>query len=593
MHDRMRVLEAPDDVQPQVRHVRTGDGDVADREPLPGLLMRPPTRVAFDLEDPPPGALLQVALGIRRNGYRGQGQVTFRGERDGEVMFERVLDSSQDLPEAQQRWHFLEVPLPSGGELVFSATYAGTETRGPYVGFGRLRVAVPFEAPRQRPSQDNPNVMLVVIDTLRADRLSCYGHVRATSPTLDRLAAEGLRCERAYSSSSWTIPGTASVLTGLSPPAHGLGVEDSNYLPDSLETLPRLFAQAGFVTAGFTTNPLIDGSRNFDQGFGHFVNEPWAPTPDVIDQIEAWIAAVGDSRFFLYLHPTDPHAPYRASPEALARQGVVTPDDLPNELLRTTVDRWYAGGIEDRAEVERINRHYSDVYDAEIDLCDAMLARVLDALEAAGHGDDTVVCVTADHGEEFLDHGLVGHFNQLYSESIHVPLLFWGPGVTAGGVIEEPVENRHAFSTLLALADLALPEGADPVDLTRVRAPRSGVFATAKKGRLGTFATRESVGLGQMFTLVDGNWQLITCPQTEPPGHEFVYLFDLETDPECRSNVAGQHVERVQSMHQSIEAWLLAGAKTRPDLMPATQETIELMQGIGYLGDGSTDEDED
>ena len=197
MPERLDVLEAPDDFPPTQRHMRTGDGDQAEREPLPSLVMRPPTRVRYRLGAPPPDAVLQVAVGVRRNGYRGEGAVTFRGELDGSPYFEHTLDCSGDVPEADQRWYALELPLEHDGVLELSAEYEGTQARGPAVGFGRLRIAVPFEARRQPASPSAPNVLLVVIDTLRADRLSCYGHTRTTSPTLDRLAEEGLRCERA------------------------------------------------------------------------------------------------------------------------------------------------------------------------------------------------------------------------------------------------------------------------------------------------------------------------------------------------------------------------------------------------------------
>lgn len=587
MGDRMRVEATPEGYEPQLRHLRPGEGNAPEREPLPCIQLKPPSTVSFTLEDLPAESVLQVSVAVRRNGYRGdEAAVTFRGALDGAPLFEQVVDSSKDVPPEGRRWYDLEVPVGRGGELVLSTTYAGSHPVAPIVGFGRLRIAVPFEAQRQRSGADAPNVVLVVIDTLRADRLSCHGHSRATSPTIDRLAAEGLRCERAYASSSWTIPGTASVLTGLPPPAHGLGVEDSNYLPDRLETLPRLFSQAGFVTAGFTTNPLVDGSRNFDQGFATFVNEPWAPTPKVIEEVEEWIAGVGPSRFFLYLHPTDPHAPYRASPESMARQGVTPTDEFAKELLPTSLERWFAGDV-DRAYIERAVAYASDVYDAEIDLVDAMLRRVLDALDAAGHGENTIVCITSDHGEEFLDHDLVSHFNQLYPESVHVPLILWGPGVPRGEVVPLPVENRHVAPTLLTLAGLEAPmEG---VDLTRADAAPTleagGVFATAGKGRRAVFETRESIALGPMHTLVDGRWQLITCAETKPPGHGFDLLFDLEVDPGCRQDLADQHPERVQAMRARIETWLEEGAAVRPDLLPTTQETRELMQGIGYLGE--------
>lgn len=589
LQSEMVVLEAPADCPPEQRHIRPGTGPQPEKEPLPCILLRPPSRVAFTLDEPPPGAVLQYAVAIRNNGYRGEGHVDFRGRLNGELLFEHRLDSSKHAAEDAKRWFAFEVPLPSGGELILETDYEGSFPTGPFVGFATLRVSLPFEVARQRSSRARPNVVLIVVDTLRADRLSCYGNERATSPTMDRLAREGLRCERAYSSAPWTIPGTASVLTGLTPPQHGLGDADSNYLSDRLDSLPRVFQREGFTTAAFTCNPLVDGSRNFDQGFERFANLPWATSPQVEAGIADWIAKVGQERFFLYLHPTDPHAPYQATPEALARQGVSAPDDIFPGQPRELVDQWYEGKIEDGARVERTCEYFSQVYEAEVDVVDQLVRRVLDELARAGLAERTILCITADHGEELLDHGLVGHFNQLYDESIHVPLILWGPGVAAGQVLPFPLENRHVAPTLLQLAGISPPASMRGPNLARAEDAAlladAGAFATSQKGRSVDFARRESLTLGHMHTLLEGRWQLIHCPETEPPGQGFDRLYDTQRDPLGTEDLSPREPARVAAMRARIEAWLESGRSTRPDMVPTTAETRDLMRSIGYIGD--------
>lgn len=579
LREHMVVTTNPTKMEPDQGHMRPGPS----ARPLPCFQVRAGTWLQFSLPDVPVGAVLQVDLGLRRNGYRGEeGRVVFQGRLDGKQIFKEEIDCRGDVPNEERLWHRVEVPLKAG-RLELGSTYYGDTGNGPVVGFGSLRVALPFTEERQLSGPDAPNVILIVVDTLRADRLSCHGHHRTTSPTLDRLAAEGLFCERAYSSSSWTIPGTASVLTGLSAPAHGLGVAESNYLPDQVETLPRLFATRGFTCAAFATNPLIDGSRNFDQGFEEFSGESWTPTPLMQDKVFDWIDGVGEDRFFLYLHPTDPHSPYQATPEALARQGVETPDDLTGAKLRATANAWYAGdGTKEL--VERENAYYSDVYDAEVDVIDTFVADVLASLEKAGLADKTIIALTADHGEEFLDHGLVGHFNQLYPESIHVPMIVWGPGVPAGEVLSFPVENRHVAQTLLELADI---QPSEPIGVSLIAGKQvlsaEPVFAVAAKGREADFEAGTSRDLGPMVTVIHEGWQLIRI--SEPGGGVKVELYNVKKDPNCTSDLASERPGRVKTLSKLIDDWFTEESQDRPELVPTSPQTLELMRGIGYLGD--------
>ena len=609
--ERMEVLEVPEgeSVNQRLLKPRGAGGD--EYGSYPAVVVRPTTVLRYEVAETAADAVLQYAVAIARNAYQGSGRVRFSGELDGEPLFAHWLDCSREVPNEDRKWHDFEVPF-AGGSLVLRADYEGNRPRGPIVGFGNLRIAVPFEVQRTRSSPAQPNVLLVVIDTLRADRLHAAGNARDVSPVMDRLAAEGMRFERAYSSAPWTIPGTASVLTGQSPPQHGLGDSSSYYLADGIETqsppqhglgdsssyyladgietLSDVFSRAGFTTAAFTCNPLISRSRNFDQGFEHFVNYRWARSSQILDDLVRWIEQVDEQRFFLYVHFVDPHYPYEPDARTRERYGFEDPEGLLEEDLRQVLDRWYEGEEIDEPRIEVSLAHRLDLYDGEIYQVDSVLGAVLEALERRGLGDRTLLCVTSDHGEEFMEHGLVGHNNQLFDESVQVPLILWGPRVPRGEVIPFPVENRHVAPTLLHLSGVEPPAGMRGPDLTRPEdrgeLEGKGVYLTTGKGRWADFGSRSAIELGRIHSLVEDGWRLIhgsPSPQQGLPAIEALY--DLGADPECRINVADRHPERVASMKRKLRDWREEGRANRPEMVPATEETRDLLRSLGYVGD--------
>jgi len=583
------VYDSPEDFPIEQRHMRAGPDRMAGGGPEPCLVMRPPCDISYRLPALPDGAQLEFALAVRRNGYRDEGQVRWTVSLDGVTLDEVALDCSDSVPDKERKWRHRTLALPHSGELRFQVDYEGDGLRGPVVGLGILRLALPFEVERQVSTPDSPNIVLVVVDTLRADALGCLGNERDTSPFMDQLAQEGALFERAYSSAPWTIPGTASVLTGLSIPEHGLGDSGSNSLSERLDTLATVLARAGFTTAGFSCNPLIDAARNFHRGFEVFQMASWKAISEVEPAVKEFLSGVGEERFFLYLQPTDPHVPYRPLEPHLKRLGIDPPGDIYDEKARSVLDRWYAGGDVDSARMERTNAHNLDLYDTETAEVDRFLAELVAKLEEEGLADKTLICITADHGEEFMEHGLVGHFNQLYEESVHVPLILWGPGVPAGLRVSVPIENRHVAPTLLRTAGVELPErmvGPNLLSLEDRKALEDqGVFLLSQKGRSGDFPGRDAVDLGSMCSLIEGTWQLIRCVQKEPVRKSYYLLFDLSEDPGALTDLAVQFPERVHRMNARIEAWLASGRSARPALVPTSEETLSLMRDIGYIGD--------
>jgi arylsulfatase A-like enzyme len=319
--------------------------------------------------------------------------------------------------------------------------------------------------PEVRPRAEiaGPNVVLVVVDTLRADHLGCYGYPRPTSPFLDSLAAAGTRCADASAPAAWTKPSTGTILTGLYPSRHGALYHGSLlHLPEGERTLAEAFRERGYVTAGFVSNPNIKRVFDFDRGFDTFFDSPvedtltrscirgtwfgrllmrllrhqfnWNYENDIgrmNRHVLAWLERNHERRFFLYLHYIDPHIPYDPPPryrQEFSRSHGLALFNRRKELM----------GL--------------DLYDGEIRYTDDGLEELVGALERAGIWEDTLFVLTSDHGEEFFEHGVLGHGFSLYQEVVHVPLILHGPGVPAGRVLAEPVQLLDLPATMLALA---------------------------------------------------------------------------------------------------------------------------------------------
>ena len=334
----------------------------------------------------------------------------------------------------------LSTRVPRGGDLVVPA------------GFGLLEVVTEREVPTGRASSERPNVVVFLVDTLRADRLGAYGCERPTSPHFDAFAARGTLHERAFAASSWTFPSTASILTSLSPPEHGVESHLYCFLAEEHLTMAEIFQDAGWTTAAWVVNPLVRSERDFDQGFETFRESTWTKAGEIVADVKSWLAEHGESRFFLYLHLGDPHE-YRPSDPYRARFTGTAPDGFSMPEFRRLNEESRAGTLQDDARLRSFVTYMSGLYDGAVAEVDEAFGALLAALEESGHGEDTLVVFTSDHGEAFLEHGLCLARRASYDELVHVPLVIAGPGVPEGERIASPVENRFLAPTLRARGD--------------------------------------------------------------------------------------------------------------------------------------------
>ena len=442
-----------------------------------------------------------------------------------------------------------------------------------------------------------PNLVLISIDTLRADHLGCYGYDRETSPRIDRLAAEGIRFDRAYSQASWTLPAHMSVMTSQYPHVHGVD-NDRVALAERATTWAEVLSRAGYRTAAFVSHIYVKAKWGFGQGFDEFHElradtAVYSPSVDtsykaerITDEVASWLEGRPREPFFLFVHYFDPHLDYEPPP--------------PFDRM---FDPAYEGGITGRydglkpymkglnPEPARIGprelEHVTALYDGEIRYTDTHVGRLLDAIEAAVGLDRCLVVLLSDHGEELDDHGsMEGHGWTLYDEIVRVPLVLRLPGgARAGTAIEESVELIDVAPTALELLDLASPgvfQGRSRLSSIEGRpagSERPLVFAEHRR-----FNAMQSVR-GERYKLIAS-----MASGTNPFGVPFskgYELYDLREDPlelEDRYEPSSPIASFLLSELASWRARRGAGGGAGPEVQ-LSEEEIRQLRALGYLAD--------
>ncbi len=461
---------------------------------MPALLLPAPGKAEFAVPDDRTGELtLRAWTGIDASVAAALPadapvSVAFRVTVAGEVVHEETREVHGEGPGerrgAERAWRAIGGPSgltvrPGEHVLLETEVVAGVAPGPLRLGFGGLYLEQYEERPRERATRERPNVLFVVMDTQRADRLGLHGHGRDTSPAVDALAARGTSYTQAYATSSWTWPSTASLLTGLRPEEHGVTSNRSCYLAGALETLPEALQRSGYTTAGISGNPLIVPRQNFDQGFEFFDHGNRFRKGDVlVPRAVEWLEEHGEHRFFLYVHLTDPHTPHLPRAQDLERFGAVEPEDFPRyddpaaqdadgfeiyaKRLLNGEGRGPAGEPRPEEVVpEDHARWMHDCYDACVRTGDHWVGELLAAVERLGLAENTLIAFTSDHGEELLDRGLLAHGHTLHGELVRAPLVLAGPGVAAGVRSDVPVSNRHLAATLARVGGARLDNGSD------------------------------------------------------------------------------------------------------------------------------------
>ena len=434
---------------------------------------------------------------------------------------------------------------------------------------------------------ERPNLLLVTLDTTRADRLGPYGFDGANTPNLDDFARNALVYDRAVSTSSWTLPSHASIFTGLLPMQHGAqtapegGAKTLGYsvrpLGDSLVTLAERLTQAGYRTSAVVAGPALSRDLGVAQGFAHYDDALDGPGERlhgrranlVADRAIEQVEAFGDEPWFLFVNFFDPHAPYEPPPPHDA--GRPAPDSGPLTLAMAG----RLGAVDPTApepwEAEAL-AHLLAGYDAEIAYMDLHLGRLLRAVEADTGGPGTWIAITADHGESFGEHGYLSHGAHLYDDNLHVPLLVHAPGRPAARV-PSPVSTRALFAEVLVAAGIEPPATAP-----RLTHPPEWILS--------------EVGPSDANVRLFGRWFDRRLHALEVPPYKLIQssrdtpeLYDLAQDPKEARDLAaiepelvGQLQQRLAEVHETHAP--LFDEAARADL---SEETREALRELGYL----------
>jgi arylsulfatase A-like enzyme len=420
------------------------------------------------------------------------------------------------------------------------------------------------------------NVLVYMVDTLRADRLGVYGFDRPVSPRLDAFAADATVFETAIAQSPWTRPSVASVLTGLTPLVHGIN-RPRDGLSQEAVTLAELLSAHGYRTAAMVANPNIAGRFNLGQGFdsyellGGFDNG----APLVTDWARQWLDEQRDPErpFFLYLHTVEPHAPYTPEEEFRARFA----PDVPRNGFGTQ-PHIRSLKKEDGSLTDEVVGWLLDLYDAEIAANDAAFGDLLDVLEARGLLDDTVVVFVSDHGEEFMEHGRLEHAKTFYREVIEVPLVVRFPDLGHGRRIAAPVQHVDVMPTLLGYLGVAQPPGLEGRDLTP--------WVTGEE------PSPEDVAATEIHSYLDrrgyrgasvrvGDWRYVDMRAPRPSEE----LYDVPRDPAEKADVDERHPVRAGWMESRIRLYRhhAESGQLQPTVEHLDKELRERLRALGYI----------
>ena len=418
------------------------------------------------------------------------------------------------------------------------------------------------EAPATR-----PNVVVITVDTLRADHLGCYGFEGARTPHIDKLATDGVRAEHAVASAPTTLPSHTSIFTGLQPPAHGVRDNASFLVPDEALTLAERLKGEGYRTQAFVSAMVLHRMYNLHQGFDGYEDQLWRQERDEVflnrersgartmDLVLEWLdkaaASANDAPFFLWVHLFDPHAPY--------------------------------------APLEADANAAPSPYDGEIASVDRQIGRLVESLQKKNVLDDTILVFTSDHGESLGEHGEATHAVFIYESTVHVPLIVRYPRkLAAGKIYQGPVRLVDVMPTILGLLGLE----PSPTQGTDLSAPLAGTVPPPASAQYSESLHPElEYGMAPLFGIRVDQWTYIRAPRPE--------LYDRAKDPgETRnlldpavaeSDPAGASSAGVQAMkldHELAKALAeLERQALTPKAKPVDEDTVAMLRALGYVAD--------
>ncbi len=400
--------------------------------------------------------------------------------------------------------------------------------------------------------RSSPSVLLVSIDTLRADRLGSYGYAAASTPVLDALAARGLRFEQAATTTPLTLPAHTSLLTGTFPAFHGVRDNGSFYVGDQMTTLAEVLKARGYRTGGFVGAYVLDHRWGIAQGFDHYfdnfdlshyqmsagLDAAQRPGSEVVDHALAWLGENRDRPFFAWVHLYDPHSPY-----------------VPPEPYRSRFPATLQGA-----------------YDGEVASADAQVGRLIEYLQTSGRLDHTIVVAVGDHGESLGEHSEQQHGFFVYEATMHIPLIVAGPDVPAR-VVPDQVRIVDVMPTILELAGAKVPTAVQGVSLLPLgRGTKLDLLAFGE-----TWYPRYHYGWSELAEVRDGRYKFIAAPRRE--------LYDTQTDPAETRDLSASNPRMADALEKALRDMAARTAVSATPQKPRAiePEAEERLRALGYV----------
>ena len=408
-----------------------------------------------------------------------------------------------------------------------------------------------------RPGGAPPSILLVSVDTLRADRLGSYGYAAARTPVTDALARRGLRFEQATTVVPLTLPAHASLLTGTFPTFHGVRDNGGFYVDDGLTTLAETLKARGYRTGGFVAAFVLDRRWGIAQGFDHYFDDfdlskfemaagldaAQRPGREVVDRALEWLGEGGDQPFLAWVHLYDPHSPYDP-PEPIRSQFPATLDGA---------------------------------YDGEVAEADAQIGRLLSALESSGRLDSTIVVVVGDHGESLGEHGEQQHGFFVYDAAVQIPLIIAGPGVPVREVPDQ-VRIVDVMPTVLDL--LGAPAPADVQGQSLLPLGRGEALDLMAYSEI--FSPRYHYGWSELTAVRDGRLKFIAAPIQR--------LYDIQAGPGETRDLSADNPRMAEALDRAAREFAKQTATRRVEAAPRAldAETEQRLRALGYVASSVT-----
>ena len=527
------------------------------------------TTIGYQL-DLPPEPVLRLGLGYKPPAQDG-GEITYRVAMTGADGLSEILLEETFVVAHQSAWQDREIDLGRfAGQQVVLELGTASLSDGLWAGWSAPQVASRL----RRASR--PNVLLISLDTLRADSLGCYGYERPTSPEIDRLATRSTLFRHAVSQAPWTRPSHMALFTGVFPSSHS-----RSDAPLLSQTLWR----SGYRTGAFTGGGQVHPSFGFGHGFERYEVADWLRQPEIV---ETWWQADDGRPRFAFLHTFEVHDPYT---DKRFTSG------LESGRIKDHFGRGMWGRLERRGGLTADERGFARaLYDGGIAFTDDRLGALLERLEGLGLFEDTIIILTSDHGEQFWEHGTWRHGMVLYDHQLLVPLVLYTPppvrrelgdsAVLVGGEVEAQVSLVDILPTLLDILDIADVEGM--VDGRSLRPLLEGQRLDPAEA----FAENTNIQAEELKALRTERYKYIHHYPRTGLGYdleESVQLFDLSSDPEELINIADENPDLVAGFERRLQDIVQGTDVTSaPDQVPEgiDEEVRRQLEALGYIDDG-------